>query len=95
MDRKTPNPSGTTTVVLRLPSGQEKAFPGACRAVIGTASNPSHAEKDLKKAGRRRNLGWRPRVRGMAMNAVDHPHGGGRGKRKGGLTMSKWWKICK
>ncbi|PWZ32213.1 60S ribosomal protein L2, mitochondrial [Zea mays] len=70
--------------VLRLPSGAEKAVDSRCHATIGIVSNPSHGTRKLRKAGHSRWLGRRPVVRGVAMNPVDHPHGGGEGRTKGG-----------
>ncbi|KAK9288786.1 hypothetical protein L1049_017250 [Liquidambar formosana] len=78
--------------LVRLPSGFEKVIDSRCRATIGTVSNPSHGARKLRKAGQSRWLGRRPVVRGVAMNPVDHPHGGGEGRskvvdRKGGLRL--------
>ncbi|QDU91306.1 50S ribosomal protein L2 [Pirellulimonas nuda] len=69
---------------ISLPSGEIRRVPSACRATIGVASNPDHSSVVLGKAGRKRWLGRRPHVRGTAMNPVDHPHGGGEGRTKGG-----------
>lgn len=69
---------------LMLPSGEIRRIPGNCRATIGKASNPDHGAVVLGKAGRSRWMGRRPHVRGTAMNPVDHPHGGGEGRTKGG-----------
>lgn len=69
---------------LQLPSGEIRRVPGTCRATIGQASNPDHSKVVLGKAGRTRWLGRRPYVRGTAMNPIDHPHGGGEGRTKGG-----------
>lgn len=69
---------------LRLPSGEIRRVPSNCRATIGKVSNPEHMNIVLGKAGRKRWLGRRPHVRGTAMNPVDHPHGGGEGRTKGG-----------
>lgn len=69
---------------LQLPSGEIRRVPGSCRATIGRASNTDHNAVVLGKAGRSRWLGRRPHVRGTAMNPVDHPHGGGEGRTKGG-----------
>ena len=65
---------------VRLPSGETRLFDLRCRATIGQVSNVDHQNVSLGKAGRNRWLGKRPHVRGAAMNAVDHPHGGGEGK---------------
>jgi large subunit ribosomal protein L2 len=69
---------------LNLPSGEIRRVPAACRATIGKVGNGEHMGIQLGKAGRRRWLGRRPHVRGTAMNPVDHPHGGGEGRTKGG-----------
>jgi ribosomal protein L2 len=82
--------------VLRLPSGAEKTVDSKCRATIGIVSNPSHGARKLTKAGHSRWLGRRPVVRGVAMNPVDHPHGGGEGRTKGGRpSVSPWGKPTK
>merc|ERR1712098_878554 len=67
---------------VRLSSGEVRMVPIDCCAAIGTVSNKDHQHARLGKAGRSRWLGRRPKVRGVAMNPVDHPHGGGRGKSK-------------
>ena len=69
---------------INLPSGEIRRVPSACRATIGVLSNGEHMGIVLGKAGRKRWLGRRPHVRGTAMNPVDHPHGGGEGRTKGG-----------
>jgi large subunit ribosomal protein L2 len=69
---------------ITLPSGEIRRIPSACRAVMGKVSNSDHSKVRLGKAGRTRWLGRRPHVRGTAMNPVDHPHGGGEGRTKGG-----------
>jgi len=69
---------------ISLPSGEIRRVPSTCRAVIGKVSNSEHSSVVLGKAGRSRWLGIRPTVRGSAMNPVDHPHGGGEGRTKGG-----------
>jgi large subunit ribosomal protein L2 len=66
--------------LLRLPSGELRKVPIECRATIGQVSNIDHENVNLGKAGRVRNMGWRPTVRGSVMNPCDHPHGGGEGK---------------
>ncbi len=73
---------------LKLPSGETRMVPVVCRATIGTTSNPDHMNIDLGKAGRKRWLGVRPKTRGVAMNPVDHPMGGGEGKASGGHPRS-------
>ncbi|HEU0304437.1 MAG TPA: 50S ribosomal protein L2, partial [Gaiellaceae bacterium] len=70
--------------VLRLPSGEMRRVPLTCRATVGQVGNTDHENQSGGKAGRSRWLGKRPAVRGSAMNPVDHPHGGGEGKSKGG-----------
>ncbi|MGI9427564.1 MAG: 50S ribosomal protein L2 [Bythopirellula sp.] len=69
---------------ISLPSGEIRRIPSACRATVGRASNIDHGAIVLGKAGRKRWLGRRPHVRGTAMNPIDHPHGGGEGRTKGG-----------
>ncbi len=73
---------------LRLPSGETRMVPMTCMATIGTTSNPDHGNIDYGKAGRKRWLGIRPKTRGVAMNPVDHPMGGGEGKASGGHPRS-------
>ena len=69
---------------ISLPSGEIRRVPAACRATIGKVGNSDHMAVRLGKAGRKRWLGRRPHVRGTAMNPIDHPHGGGEGRTKGG-----------
>jgi len=69
---------------ISLPSGEIRRVPSACRATVGSTSNGDHNAIVLGKAGRKRWMGRRPHVRGTAMNPVDHPHGGGEGRTKGG-----------
>jgi len=69
---------------LNMPSGEIRRVPSACRATVGKVGNSEHSGIRLGKAGRKRWLGRRPHVRGTAMNPVDHPHGGGEGRTKGG-----------
>jgi large subunit ribosomal protein L2 len=69
---------------ITLPSGEIRRIPAACRATIGVVGNADHMNVVLGKAGRTRWLGRRPHVRGTAMNPIDHPHGGGEGRTKGG-----------
>ena len=76
-------------VTLKLPSGERRLVLGACMATVGVVSNSDHMNATLGKAGRRRWLGRRPRVRGVAMNPVDHPMGGGEGKASGGHPRSR------
>ena len=88
---KEENRKGVKEVIVRLQSGEmRRVDPNAC-ATIGVASNPHFHFRQLGKAGRKRWLGIRPTVRGVAMNAVDHPHGGGRGKSKGNVIPQSPW----
>ncbi len=81
---------------LRLSSGELRAVPAACMATVGAVSNSDNQNVNLAKAGRRRWLGRRPQVRGVAMNPVDHPHGGGEGRTSGGRhPVSPWGKPTK
>ena len=66
--------------LIRLPSGEVRMVHLTCRATIGTVGNAEHENIDYGKAGRRRHMGRRPHVRGVVMNPIDHPHGGGEGK---------------
>ena len=74
---------------VRLPSGEVRLFSARCMATIGQVGNLDHQHIRWGKAGRRRHLGWRPSVRGKAMNPVDHPHGGGEGNQPIGLKGPK------
>lgn len=76
-------------VTLKLPSGERRLVLGECMATVGKVSNSDHMHTVLGKAGRNRWLGRRPRVRGVAMNPVDHPMGGGEGKASGGHPRSR------
>ena len=79
--------------LLRLPSGELRRVAVACRATVGQIGNTTHGNETGGKAGRSRWLGKRPAVRGTAMNPVDHPHGGGEGKAKGGRhPVTPWGK---
>jgi large subunit ribosomal protein L2 len=81
---------------LRLPSGEIRCVDARCRATIGTIGNGEHNQQSLGKAGRNRWLGCRPRVRGVAMNPVDHPMGGGEGRTSGGgHPVSPWGQLAK
>lgn len=80
---------------LRLPSGEVRMVPVQCLATIGTTSNPDHMNIEIGKAGRSRWLGIRPQTRGVAMNPVDHPMGGGEGKASGGHPKSPWGQPAK
>ncbi len=82
--------------ILRLNSGEQRLVHGACFATIGAVSNPDHGNINIGKAGRSRWLGRRPHVRGVAMNPVDHPHGGGEGRTSGGRhPVTPWGKGTK
>lgn len=78
---------------IKLPSGEVRMVPLDCRATIGQVGNLGHESISLGKAGRRRWKGRRPRVRGVAMNPVDHPHGGGEGKSSGGRHPVTPWGV--
>lgn len=78
---------------LRLPSGEMRLVLTECRATIGQVGNIDHANVSIGKAGRSRWLGKRPHVRGVAMNPVDHPHGGGEGKTSGGRHPVTPWGV--
>ena len=81
---------------LRLKSGEVRRILSDCRAMIGPISNPEHSLTSIGKAGAKRWLGVRPTVRGVAMNPVDHPHGGGEGKTSGGRhPVTPWGKSTK
>ncbi|RMD85806.1 MAG: 50S ribosomal protein L2 [Candidatus Dadabacteria bacterium] len=81
--------------LLRLPSGELRNVRIECRATIGAVGNAQQENVSLGKAGRSRWLGRRPRVRGIAMNPVDHPHGGGEGRSKGNHPSTPWGKPTK
>lgn len=81
---------------ITLPSGEIRRIPANCRATIGVTGNPDHMNVVLGKAGRKRWMGRRPHVRGTAMNPIDHPHGGGEGRTKGGRhPVSPTGKLAK
>ncbi|HJD56429.1 MAG TPA: 50S ribosomal protein L2 [Rickettsia endosymbiont of Pyrocoelia pectoralis] len=81
---------------IKLKSGEFRLVPLECKATIGVISNPDQKNINLGKAGRNRWLGWRPHVRGVAMNPVDHPHGGGEGKTSGGRhPVTPWGFLTK
>jgi large subunit ribosomal protein L2 len=82
-------------VTLKLPSGEVRLVLGSCLATVGTVSNGDHMNVVLGKAGRNRWLGKRPRVRGVAMNPVDHPMGGGEGRSSGGHPRSRNGLLAK
>ena len=82
--------------ILRLNSGEQRLVHGSCLATIGAVSNPDHANTNDGKAGRSVWRGKRPHVRGVAMNPVDHPHGGGEGRTSGGRhPVTPWGKPTK
>ena len=80
--------------LLRLPSGELRNVPENCMATIGQVGNTDHENVKIGKAGRKRNMGWRPTVRGSVMNPNDHPHGGGEGKSPVGRPgpVTPWGK---
>ncbi len=78
---------------VRLRSGEMRKILADCRAVIGEVSNPEHNLRSLGKAGASRRRGIRPTVRGVAMNPIDHPHGGGEGKTSGGRHPVSPWGV--
>ncbi len=81
---------------IRLGSGELRMVLDGCMATVGAVSNPDHMNENLGKAGRVRHMGFRPHVRGVAMNPVDHPHGGGEGKTSGGRhPVTPWGKPTK
>jgi large subunit ribosomal protein L2 len=80
-----------TKATLRLPSGETRLVPAGCKATVGVVSNPEHELISLGKAGRARWKNRRPSVRGVAMNPVDHPLGGGEGKSSGGRHPTSPW----
>jgi large subunit ribosomal protein L2 len=82
-------------VLLRLPSGELRNVRRVCRATIGSVGNQQHENVTIGKAGRARWAGRRPSVRGVAMNPVDHPHGGGEGRSKGNHPTTPWGKPTK
>jgi len=81
--------------IIKLPSGEVRRILLTCKATIGSSSNPDHGLQVLGKAGRKRWLGRRPRVRGVVMNPVDHPMGGGEGKASGGHPRSRTGVMAK
>ena len=80
---------------VKMPSGEMRKVLSKCRASIGQLSNVDNENIRWGKAGRTRWKGWRPKVRGMAMNPIDHPMGGGEGVGKGNHPMTPWGKSCK
>jgi large subunit ribosomal protein L2 len=82
-------------VLLRLPSGELRKVHRRCLSTIGQVGNLDHENQKIGKAGRNRWLGHRPKVRGTAMNPIDHPHGGGEGRSKGRHPVTPWGKPTK
>jgi large subunit ribosomal protein L2 len=83
-------------VIVRLNSGEQRLILSSCFATIGAVSNQDHMNISLGKAGRSRWLGVKPSVRGVAMNPIDHPHGGGEGRTSGGRhPVTPWGKATK
>ena len=83
-------------VSLRLSSGEQRLIHGQCYATVGSVSNPDHMNSSMGKAGRNRWMGHRPHNRGVTMNPVDHPHGGGEGRTSGGRhPVTPWGKPTK
>jgi large subunit ribosomal protein L2 len=83
-------------VILRLNSGEQRLVHGECFATVGAVSNPDHMNISIGKAGRSRWLGRRPHNRGVTMNPIDHPHGGGEGRTSGGRhPVTPWGKPTK
>ncbi|MDR0383046.1 MAG: 50S ribosomal protein L2 [Spirochaetaceae bacterium] len=82
-------------VTIKLPSGETRMIFKKCFAVVGVVGNEDHMNVSYGKAGRKRWLGVRPTVRGMVMNPVDHPHGGGEGKNKGIHPVTPWGQPTK
>ena len=80
---------------LEMPSKEVRKIFWDCFATIGQVSHPEMKFQDIGKAGRRRLKGWRPQVRGIAMNPVDHPHGGGHGRAKGMQPNTPWGKPAR
>jgi large subunit ribosomal protein L2 len=81
--------------LLKLPSGEQRMVQAECRATVGQVGNIDHENISIGKAGRSRWAGKRPHVRGVAMNPVDHPHGGGEGRSKGNHPQSPWGTPAK
>jgi large subunit ribosomal protein L2 len=82
--------------LIRLNSSEVRKIPLTCMATVGAVSNPDHMNEVISKAGRNVWKGWRPHVRGTAMNPIDHPHGGGEGRTKGGRhPVTPWGKPTK
>jgi large subunit ribosomal protein L2 len=85
-----------TYALIKMPSGELRKIILECRATVGQLGNVEHSNIKIGKAGRTRWKGWRPHVRGSCMNPIDHPHGGGEGKSKGGRNpVTPWGKPTK
>ena len=83
-------------ILIKLPSGELRKVHENCRATVGVMGNRDHSLVSIGKAGRKRWMGVRPHVRGVVMNPVDHPHGGGEGKTSGGRhPVSPWGQPTK
>ena len=83
-------------VILRLNSGEQRLVLGRCMATVGAVSNPDHMNISIGKAGRKRWMGRMPHNRGVSMNPIDHPHGGGEGRTSGGRhPVTPWGKPTK
>ena len=80
-------------VIMRLNSAEQRLIHGKCMATVGAVSNPDHMNTSIGKAGRTRWLGWRPHNRGVTMNPIDHPHGGGEGRTSGGRHPVTPWGL--
>jgi large subunit ribosomal protein L2 len=78
-------------VIVRLNSTEQRLVHGRCMATVGAVSNPDSMNASIGKAGRKRWMGWRPHNRGVAMNPIDHPHGGGEGRTSGGRHPVTPW----
>lgn len=79
--------------MIKMVSGEQRLIPLICKATVGVVSNPDHQNSKSGKAGRSRWLGKRPHVRGVVMNPVDHPHGGGEGRTSGGRNPVTPWGV--
>ena len=81
---------------IKMTSGELRVVRGECMATVGAVSNTDHSNVQIGKAGRKRWMGWKPHNRGVVMNPIDHPHGGGEGKSSGGRhPVSPWGKCAK
>ena len=90
------HPHDAGYAILRLNSGETRMVPAECMATVGAVSNPDNSNVSIGKAGRVRWKGRKPVVRGVAMNPIDHPHGGGEGRSSGGRhPVTPWGKSTK